>query len=278
MSKLDCREVVDYLLTYLNQPDSHQAELEIAISHISDCPDCEQKVAYLIRALRISDEDILTCPECEELLPEYFQADKEGRTGEARWQSLTRHLDVCPACRAAYAVLVDLIALAGNEEETSFTTDLEPDLSFLDEKQSEPTGSTSSWQLDRLGRLIIDFSVELLRSWQIASPSPVGLKDDQLINTLYQGSITEVNADVAVTITVEARREDSQHCNLLVEVNILSRGGWPHLGGTEVILKQYDTVLEIQQTDSFGQVLFEAVPAGALPQLRLEITPDSSGL
>jgi hypothetical protein len=92
--------------------------------------------------------------------------------------------------------------------------------------------------------------------------------------------LEEAGTDLEVTLQAVPDRTDPARCALSVQVGIASRGGWPHLAGTEVVLRhpaglnpqpgtaQSDT----QWTDAYGEVVFEDLAVDELDQVRLVIT------
>jgi hypothetical protein len=152
-----------------------------------------------------------------------------------------------------------------------------PELSFLRQDRS-PQPIHIPWRLDELaGRLIIEFSAELLRVLQSPAYQPadatVGLKSKKSSRTLCQLSLKEAVKDLEVTITAEETRDDPSRCTVIVEVNIPSRGGWPNFADTEVVLKRDEQELETQLTDAFGEAVFEGIATDDLAHLVFEITP-----
>lgn len=273
----DCRMAVEYLLAYLEDPNQHRAEVDAAITHIRTCSDCQSRVGYLLRALTTTEEDTLTCQECEDLLPEYLHAETIGQATGVRWRPVARHLDMCPHCSAEFADLFEMYALAygeaGGETPPSYPA---VDLSFLREKKVElpaSQGDIRSHYLDELGHLIIQFSAELINSWQPPAFATTGLKKTGTSSRiLYQYALKEEVEDREITIIAKEKRNDPAHCTVMVEVNIPGRT-WPDLAETEVILKHGEQVLEAQLTDAFGQVIFEGVSIADLARLVFEITP-----
>ena len=86
-------------------------------------------------------------------------------------------------------------------------------------------------------------------------------------------SLQETVKDLDVTITAEEAHDDPDHCTVVVEANVPSRGGWPHLADTEVTIKRAAMELGTQRTDAFGKAVFERVAANDLAQLVFEIMP-----
>lgn len=277
----ECRLIVERLSAYLRDPGLDHAALDAAISHMSECPYCAERIDHLIRALATDEIDQLTCQECQELLPEYLQAEIDGRAHEAKWRPVAFHLETCPHCSEMYAALVDLMGLAYGERGTEPPHYPVPELEFLRPKSAAPSQPpTVDWRLDNLGRLIIRFSAELVRALRVTPLQPAyaaaGLKSDRPRRVLCQLSLKEAVEDLEVTITAEEEREDPTCCTVIVEVNIPSRGGWPNLAGTRVTLKRGAEELETQWTDAFGKAVFEGIPTNDLPRLVFEIVPSEA--
>jgi predicted SprT family Zn-dependent metalloprotease len=277
MQTTDCRVAIEHLLAYWENPDLHRAEAEAALGHIGKCPHCERRMGYLVRALTADEEDLMTCQECQDLLPEYLQAEAEGQTDEAQWHLMALHLETCPHCSAEYATLSELLELAHGERGEEPSRYPVPDLSFLRRAKNRPPQPVSiPWRLNELGHLIIEFSAEVLRAFQLPAYQPAyavaGLKAKSP-RTLCRISMKEAVEDTEVTITAEETRDDPTRCMVTVRVNIPSRGGWPNLAGTEVILKRDELQLDTQTADAYGEAVFEGIATDDLAHLVFEIVP-----
>ena len=90
--------------------------------------------------------------------------------------------------------------------------------------------------MDALGRLVIQFSADLLRALQPPTLQPGYLKGNAPSSLSY--ALTDQIDDLNVRIHVEASRRDPQAATVEVEVDIPSRGGWPNLAGSAVILRR----------------------------------------
>src|SRR5262245_18398289 len=102
-----------------------------------------------------------------------------------------------------------------------------------------------------MGRLLIELSDALVR----ASRPPAlatSLKSGEQTAEMFRLRVPDAVPDLEVTIAAEYARGDSTHCALSVEVVAPSRGGWPNLAGSEVVLKRRNEVLATQVTDAFG--------------------------
>jgi len=275
MQTTDCREAIEHLLAYGENPDLHRAEAEAALDHIGKCPHCGRRVGYLVRVLTADEEDLMTCQECQDLLPEYLQAETDGRADDAQWHRVALHLETCPHCSAEYAELSALLELAHGERGVEPPRYPVPDLSFLRRKQDRPPQPVSiPWHLNELGHLIIEFSAEILRAFQMPVYQPAyataGLRA-RSPRTLCQLSLKEAVKDTEITITAEEKRADPTRCAVTVKVAIPSRGGWPNLAGTEVILKRDELQLDAQTTDAHGEAVFEGIATDDLAHLVFEI-------
>lgn len=276
MQTAACRAAVEDLVLLLGKPDPDPNRLEQAIAHVEGCPYCTSRIGYLLQALGTSyQEDILTCQECRELLPDYLQAEEEEE--EEPWQrQVAVHLSTCPSCAAAYGALAELAALADGEEGIEPPTYPVPDLSFLEAKKASPPGQAGvRWWLDEMGRLIVQLSDELIQAMRPPGlrAATAGLKAGPSRGELFELVIGKAGGDLSVTITAEEEPGDPDRCALVVSVDVPSRGGWPNLAGSRVVLRRQEQELERQRTDAFGQVVFEEVEVRDLGRLAFEIAP-----
>lgn len=277
MHTTGCRLAIEQLLAYLENPDLHRAAADAALSHIGKCPHCENRIRYLIRAVTTDEEDSLTCQECQDLLPDYLQAEARGRTHEEQWHPVAFHLETCPHCSAEHATLSELLELAHGERGEEPPRYPVPDLSFLRRRKDRPPQPISiRWHLDEFSRLIIELSADLLRALQLPAYQPTyaaARLKSKSSRILCQLSLKEAAEDMEVTITAEEMRGDPTHCTVVVAVNIPSRGGWPNLVGTEVMLKRGELELDTQTTDAYGEAIFEGIATDDLAHLVFEIMP-----
>jgi len=228
---------------------------------------------FLFRALNADRDDELTCQECRDRLPEYLHAEEEGQAHAKQWRAVAFHLETCPHCAAEQAALLDLMELAfegGAVEPPRYPT---PDLSFL--RQSLPDSPLDkAWRRDALGRLIVEFSAELLRALQTPTLQPAyavaRLKSERSSKVLCQLCLKVENLDV--TITVEERQDDPARCTVIVQADVTDQTEWPDVTRPEVVLQRGESK-ETQRTDAFGAAVFEGVAAADLAQLIFEITP-----
>lgn len=85
--------------------------------------------------------------------------------------------------------------------------------------------------------------------------------------------LSEAGDDLEVVISAEAMRGQPEQVLLIVEVRIPSRGGWPNLGGSSVVLHRGERSVETQLTDAFGKAIFSGISYEELDQLNFEINP-----
>lgn len=272
-----CHLAVERLLAGLKEPARQRRTLELAIDHMQICSYCQSNLEYLVQALMAREEDRLTCRERQELLPEYLQAELEGRAREERWRPIALHLEACSQCAAVYAALHDLAALAERRRGTEPSHYPTPDLSFLEAgRATSPALPRIPWRLEA-GRLIIEFTAELVCALQSpvrrAAYASAGLKSARSRRILYRFSLKEAVENLEVTVTAEERRDDPARCTVIVEVDVPSKGGWPNLAGTRVMLRRGQEELETQWTDAFGEAVFEGIYTDDSPNLVFEITP-----
>ena len=262
MRIIECRIAIQQISAYVAEPSSEGTELDAALEHIRKCLDCSHRIGYLVQALNTSAVDPLNCQVCQERLPEYATAVATGQTG-GRWRAVAVHLALCPHCSAEFDELIELIALAQGERGTEPPSYPALDLSFLNPAISRP------WRLEGLGRLVIEFTAELLAGLRMGGPAltPVGLKTDAPPTELRPFTLVGEVEDEDITITLELERGEPTRCTVIVQVDIPSRGGWPNLGGTLVTLRRGAVTLGSQATDDLGNAVFKRVASDDLAQL-----------
>ena len=183
------------------------------------------------------------------------------------------HLAGCATCQLARDELRALLALEQSGELAAPPLAATFDFSYLPATTaaaaSEPQPAGQPWRLDALGRLIIQFSAELLRGLQMPSLQPSYLKSGAPQPLTY--ALTGAVDDLDVRVNAEPARNDPARYEVEVEVEIPSRGGWPNLAGSVVALFVEDEEVDRQETDAFGKALFEDVPADALATIAIVV-------
>lgn len=215
------------------------------------------------------------CRACQDLLSAYVDAELNGSDAASAFPTVHEHLAGCTTCGPIYAELKALLALEQSEELVMPPVAATFDFSYLPQPatmpESEPQPSGQPWRLDALGRLIIQFSADLLRSLQGPSLQPGYLKGDASQPLTY--ALTGTVADLDVRISAEPARRNPDRYDVEVDVDIPSRGGWPNLAGSVVVLLVQSEEFDRQETDAFGKALFENVPADALPGVAIVVEP-----
>ena len=230
------------------------------------------QVRSILRAL-FDDDDLPTpgCAPCQEQLAALVEAELAGQPAGAAFPTVDAHLGQCAACQRAYQELKALLALqqAGQLEAPPVPPTF--DFGYLPARPASQAAQPAAhpWRLDELGRLVIQFTAGLLAGLQGPAWQPATLKGDAVAGLRYE--LAGAVDDLAVRIEVEPQRRDPQRVTVEVEVDIPSRGGWPHLAGSAVTLRRGDEVLDQQETDPFGKAVFEDVPAADLALLSFTI-------
>jgi hypothetical protein len=252
-----------------------------------------------LRSLQeLLDDDKTTVYLCNDLaierLVDYLDADLSGAAPEEFDPAVKAHLASCAMCREEYSELKQLFQLEQGQSPVDLPGAARFDFSYLAGEptaggglEGAPGGGTSdgveqSWRLDELGRLIIRFSAGLLQTLrtQTQQPDYALVRSQAPTEVGYHYALRQTVEDCDVTITVHETTQDNterdmaqstEMCTIVVSVDIPSRGGWPNLAGTTVVLKRGDTLLYLQQTDAFGKTAFRSVAAEDLPQLVFEI-------
>lgn len=231
------------------------------------------------------------CLACQASLAAFVDAELDGQPAAERFPAVAGHLATCKTCQQDYAELRALLAMErdgqfeqppGAEAEPVFdriaSLSVEPQAEPAPGARSTPSAARQlpeplrrPWRLEAAKRLVIEFSADLLRALQPSPLQPATLKSGAAPTVSYTlaGEVDDLN----VAIHVEPSRQDPHLATVEVDVEIPSRGGWPHLAGSAVTLRRNEDVLDEQETDAFGKAVFEDVAVDDLPQLAFEIAP-----
>ncbi len=213
------------------------------------------------------------CRACQDQLSAYIDAELAGHDAAGAFPIIHAHLAGCATCQLARDELSVLLTLEQSGEFATPPLTATFDFSHLPGRpavaasKSQPTGQP--WSLDALGRLIIEFSAELLRGLQGPPLQASYLKGNASQSLTY--ALTGAVDDLDVRISAEPARNDPDRYDVEVEVEIPSRGGWPNLAGSVVALFVETEKFDRQETDAFGKTLFEGVPADTLPGMTIVI-------
>jgi hypothetical protein len=222
-----------------------------------------------------------TCrPFDDHILLAYIDAELNGQDAGTLYPEFRAHLQQVPECQQEYAELKHLLLLERQGQLVEPPTPGKFDWSFLPASVTPARGVEVQsirprWQFDAVGRLILVFSDEIVHALQApTSQLDYALqRSEQGSHTRYEFALREEIDDLHVAITVRDNTSQPDQYTLIVETEIPSRGGWPHLGDTAVTLKRDDKTLDTQWTDPFGKAVFEHIPSGDLADLRIEIAP-----
>jgi hypothetical protein len=187
---------------------------------------------------------------------------------EARYPAVAAHLARCTACRAVLDELIEMTRAAAVGEGEPVSLDSAPNLSRLPRPWMQTTSRSPPWLTDKLGRLWLEFSEALLRSWQ---PSAVlGTPRGAL---LYEYRYESETLEPSLTIEIFAE-EDPEMTLLCITIDMPHRDVRDQMGIP--ITLQGAGVLEQAETDRSGTARFPHIARAALARLRLEITVGQS--
>ena len=212
------------------------------------------------------------CQACQAGLAAYVDAELAGQPAAGLFPAVSEHLTTCAACRLELAELRSLLELErqGRLEQPPVPGEFDFGYLQIGPFAEERSNRSGGWRMNALGRLVIQFSADLLSALQPPTLQPGYLKGSAPSSLSYD--LTDQIEDLNVRIHVEASRRDPQTATLEVEVDIPSHGGWPNLAGSAVILRRGpDELIDEQETDAFGKVTFEDVRVEDLPLLIFEI-------
>lgn len=230
------------------------------------------QIKTILQAL-FDDEGFSTpdCAPCQEQLAAYVDAELAGQPAGARFPAVAAHLDRCAACQQAHHELQALLRLDRSGELAAPPVLPSFDFSYLPPLPARPAAPPAArpWFLDELGRLVIRWTADLLASLQGPAMQPALLKSGAPAGLRYE--LTDAVDDLAVRIEAEPQRSNPQRWTVEVEVDIPSRGGWPHLAGSLVTLRRGDETLDQQETDPFGKAIFENLSLEDLPRLSFAV-------
>jgi hypothetical protein len=212
--------------------------------------------------------DQLSHQEVRDQLHAYAFATLTQDAPEARYPAVAAHLVQCAECRADLDELLDMTRAAAMGVGEPISSGSAPDLLRLPRPRMIAANRSPPWLIDQLGRLWLEFSEALLRSWQ---PSRVlGTSRGDLLYEYHYESET-LEPSLMVEIFAEEHPEMALLCVTLDAPNrdVRDQKGIPvtlHGAG----------VLQHAETDRSGTVRFPHIARAALAHLRLEITVGQS--
>ena len=203
------------------------------------------------------------CAACRHALAGYSDARLASEDTDHRFPAVRAHLMECPSCQTIYTELQAL--LAAEAAGTLVEPPLAPAFNFA--YLSPPQAVGRPWRWDALGRLVIRFSTELLAALQTPALRPAYAYLKSSASGGWHMEAGSAAEDLHVQVHVETQRRDPSLVTVELDVDIPSRGGWPHLADMRIALRRGETLLAEQLTDPFGKAVFENIPAAALPEL-----------
>ena len=217
---------------------------------------------------RPSLPDQLSHQEVRDRLHAYAFAILMEDAPEARYPAVAAHLARCTECRADLDELLDMTRTAAMGVGEPVSSDSVPDLSRLPRPRMKTANRSPPWFIDQLGRLLLEFSEALLRSWQ---PSPVlGTPRGDLLYEYHYESETQ-----EPSLMVEIFAEEHPEMTLLyVTIDVPNRDVRDQMGIP--ITLHGAGVPQHAQTDRSGTARFPHIARAALAHLRLEITVGQS--
>lgn len=209
-------------------------------------------------------------------LPDYVEAQLNGRNYTAEFPALATALDASPELATAYQHLYDLEQALATDQLPLATPPGKPNLHFLPQPNTTPslagrlrdavqkTGAKIQLQLD-----------EALFSL-LAPPPAIGSTRSNTVNR-YNTHLAHLTAEqlphLQLELTVDIYQNETDPTDCLVEVNVIPEGkSWPELEGSLVVIHYAETHLTAE-TDSWGNASFTDLPAAGIQTLQLEIHP-----
>ena len=201
----DCEIGTGQLLAFLQAPAQHPA----VEAHLETCPSCRQKLARLSQAVQSPYTDRLTCSRCQVELPDYVQAQMEGRDPAELFPEVRDHLTFCPHCQRLHQELVEMGELISTGDRPEPIAYAPPDLSFLRGLQApEPFGEIvrrgAYWAQNQAQALLVDVGALLQAPARPFAPALATRREETgFSNVIYQialGPESLENLDVEVTV------------------------------------------------------------------------------
>ena len=282
---LDCEMHASQLLAYLDAPDQHPA-VEV---HLATCRACRAKLARLSQAVLAPQTDPLTCSECQAGLPEYVQAQTEGKDAARLFPEVRAHLTLCPHCQRLYQELLEIDDLTSTGTLPKPVAYRQPDLTFLrrvrvPEGFGEVLRRGAYWAQSRTQALLVDMkaftSAALSTSFQVPGRQPalafqpVRREAYEPRKILYQIALGPENLEkLDVDVTVYEQPEQPGVVRVVIHVKVpgqLLTG----FAGSRVQMKT-DKATRQARTDEGGLAVFEEVSLAELEEATFIIIPPS---
>ncbi|MFZ4656997.1 MAG: hypothetical protein ACOYNY_08300 [Caldilineaceae bacterium] len=237
----------------------------------------QNEVKRLLQTIYDAAEEETICHTNQAQIASYIDAELRGEPVAERYPALYEQIATCDTCRAIYAEGKALIILTATDQWVLPPVAGQFDFAYLATATAggpKPPAQTEavSWRLDALGRLIVALSVDFIRSLQPLTLQPAHLKA-RGNQPLFELTSPALGDEQQVTLVAKPMRGEANRYSVIVTVDIPSRGGWPHLAGTEVIFKAGEQVLKRETTDPFGKASLTGLDQETLGQLVVEVSP-----
>lgn len=238
---------------------------------------------HLKQAMQASTEDQITCDRCLALLPDFIQAEIEGRVSELQqpgFIELRDHLVLCPYCTAAYSQVTAWL-LAGEADAIPtaatypaftfpFLSDelpaAAPQTSWPQALLAQAQAQGQQWLQDALGSLYLFFGPQL----QATPATAWAIKSGASAERLAQITLGAAESNGwEVEAMVYSSTSGAETCRIEVALYPVDNPT-ADLAGIAVTLG-YDMETQSVLTDAAGVVEFEAVPIAQLPLVALRI-------
>lgn len=227
--------------------------------------------------------------ECSDLLHIYIGLELDGENAAEAYPQVQACLESSPTFHQLYQSMKKLIADERQGiliEPPSYTV---PDQDFIHSLLSADSTKQSKklyliqWAIKEAGQLIVHLRGEAHRKaqellddmndavavQQLQLSGPMRGKTTQLPKFQLKGALDDLEIEIK---TSEIEGEPTL-CQVAVQVNIPSLGGWPKLGNTKVALSNRNEEIETQSTDAYGVALFDRISITDLDYLMFEIVP-----
>lgn len=236
------------------------------------------------RLLEVLGTAAATLPSAEQIdvegLVVYLEAELAGQDAARLYPQTAQALAGSGVWRQEYAALKAFLTWSADTVLVQPPRPPRLDFSYLPASTpvAEPAPAVAtefSWYWAPLGYLVVDLSAAVQRLLQPPQQQPVysfrrASQGEQ--NVVYFALENQL-ADLNLRLIIEREPAAGDQCQVIVEAEIPSRGGWPNLADTIVNLKQADTVVQSRLTDDFGKAVFADVALTQLPALQVEVIP-----
>lgn len=218
---------------------------------------------------------------CEQIdmenLLAYIEAEFAERDADQLYPYVRTALNQSPVCQQAYAAMKEFLRQERSEEWRKPPRSPTFDFSYLSASASPSLITVQPWRWwTALGRLIIEFSEEIIQKLHSVQPQPTYTfqRSASAPSEAYRLALESVVEDLNIQVSIQPERQGANSYTLIVETDIPSRGGWPNLTNTQVVLKLDNAVIQTRLTDAFGKAVFDPLADVQLAQLQVEVMPE----